>query len=46
MREAFNSTFEEIFSIEARIQNQLIGSADNIEAVTAFIEKRPPKFKD
>ena len=46
MREALNSTFEEMFSIEAKIQNQLIGSADNIEAVTAFIEKRAPKFKD
>ena len=46
MRMALDSTFEEIFSVEAKIQNQLIGSADNKEAVMAFLEKRPPKFQD
>ena len=46
MRMALDSTFEEIFSIEAKIQNQLIGSADNKEAVMAFLEKRPPQFQD
>ena len=46
MRMTLDSTFEEIFSIEAKIQNQLIGSADNKEAVMAFLEKRPPQFQD
>ena len=46
MRMADDNDYEEIFSTEAKIQNQLIGSPDNKEAVMAFFEKRPPKFQD
>ena len=46
MRMALDSTYEEIFSTEAKVQNRLVGSPDNKEAVTAFLEKRPPKFQD
>lgn len=34
------------FAEEARIQASLIGSPNNIEAVTAFFEKRDPVFSD
>ena len=46
MRMALDSTYEEIFSTEAKVQNRLVGSPDNKEAVAAFLEKRPPKFQD
>ena len=46
MRMALDSTYEEIFSTEAKIQNRLVGSPDNKEAVVAFFQKRPPKFQD
>jgi len=46
MRMVDDSSYEEIFSTEAKIQNNLIGSPDNKEAVMAFFEKRPPKFQD
>jgi len=46
MRMTDDSSYEEIFSIEAKIQNRLIGSPDNKEAVMAFFQKRPPKFQD
>jgi enoyl-CoA hydratase/carnithine racemase len=31
--------------MEAKTQNTLTGSEDNIEGVTAFMEKRQPNFK-
>jgi enoyl-CoA hydratase/carnithine racemase len=34
------------FAAEARTMGSLIGSPNNIEAVTAFFEKRDPKFED
>ncbi len=37
---------EEGFAEEARIQGGLIGSPNQVEAVTAFFEKRPPVFTD
>jgi len=46
MRMVDDSSYEEIFSTEAKIQNNLIGSPDNKEAVMAFFEKRLPKFQD
>jgi enoyl-CoA hydratase/carnithine racemase len=45
MRKALNCGYEDIFKIEARTQNAISGSPDNIEGVKAFIEKRPPNFK-
>jgi enoyl-CoA hydratase/carnithine racemase len=34
------------FQAEARTMGSLIGSPNNVEAVTAFFEKRDPKFED
>ena len=33
-------------ALEARLQGQLIGAANQREAVQANLEKRPPRFKD
>ena len=44
MLAAANSSLAETFKAEAVRQNALIGSPDNREGVTAFIEKRAPKF--
>ena len=45
MRKALDSSYEDIYDLEAKTQNTLIGSKDNIEGVTAFMEKRQPNFK-
>ena len=45
MRKAMNSEYEDIYKIEAKTQNKIIGSPDNIEGVQAFLEKRLPNFK-
>ena len=45
MREALDSSYEDIYRLEAEIQNTLTGSEDNIEGITAFMEKRTPNFK-
>ena len=45
MRKAMNSEYEDIYKIEAKTQNKITGSPDNIEGVKAFLEKRPPNFK-
>jgi enoyl-CoA hydratase/carnithine racemase len=37
---------EEGLALEAELQRGLLGSANQIEAVTANFEKRPPRFKD
>jgi enoyl-CoA hydratase/carnithine racemase len=39
-------TVADQFLDERRTMGSLIGSADNIEAVTAYFEKRPPVFPD
>ena len=45
MREALDSSYDDIYRLEAEIQNTLTGSEDNIEGITAFMEKRTPSFK-
>ena len=46
MRKALNSTYEEIYDLEANIQNDLVGSPDNQEGIRAFLDKREPEFKN
>ena len=45
MRKSLDSTYEDIYGLEAKTQNTLTGSEDNIEGITAFMEKRQPQFK-
>ena len=44
MRHAVSGTWASTFDLEARLQNDLIVSADSREGVTAFFEKREAKF--
>ena len=37
---------EEGLALEAELQRGLLGSPNQVEAVTANFEKRPPRFKD
>ena len=45
MRKSVDSSYEDIYDLEAKTQNTLPGSEDNIEGITAFMEKRQPNFK-
>ena len=45
MRKALDSSYGDIYDLEAKTQNTLTGSEDNIEGITAFMEKRQPNFK-
>ncbi len=45
MRLANDSDWAGVFDLEATLQQQLAGSADNIEGVQAFFEKRSPDFQ-
>lgn len=45
MRKALDSSYEDIYGLEAKTQNTLTGSEDNIEGISAFMEKRQPNFK-
>ena len=44
MRESMNASYWDTFNSEAEIQNELTVSAQNREAVKAFLEKREPNF--
>lgn len=44
MRKSLSSSYWDIYSDEADIQNSLIRSPENHEAVLAFFEKREPNF--
>ena len=44
MRESLSNSYLDTYNNEAEIQNELVRSPQNIEAVTAFFEKREPNF--
>ena len=50
MKELFNAAgtrpLAESFLEETRLMTELIGSPNQIEAVSAYLEKRPPVFTD
>ena len=45
MNDALTQTYDETFKAEAEAQNNIFGSPENMEGVTAFLEKRDPDFK-
>jgi len=45
MRHALNHTYDETFTEEAKAQQSIFGNEENLEGITAFFEKREPKFK-
>jgi 2-(1,2-epoxy-1,2-dihydrophenyl)acetyl-CoA isomerase len=45
MNDAITQTYDETFKAEAEAQNNIFGSPENMEGVTAFLEKRDPDFK-
>jgi len=42
---AQRSGVEAAFQVESAAMDKLVGGLENVEAVTAFMEKRPPNFK-
>ncbi|MDG2061183.1 MAG: enoyl-CoA hydratase/isomerase family protein [SAR86 cluster bacterium] len=46
MRASIDSSYLETYLAEAKEQNRLFGTPDNVEGIKAFIEKRKPKFSD
>ncbi len=45
MRAAMDQDWATSYNLEAELQEQLLGSDDNVEGVAAFFEKRQPTFK-
>ena len=46
MRESLDNSYLETYAAEAKEQNILIGTPDNLEGIQAFFEKRKPMFTD
>ena len=44
MRESFTRSYYDQLKEEAKLQDDLVGSKDNLEGVAAFVEKRKAKF--
>jgi len=44
MRDSFDRSYLKNLDVEADTQAGCVGSNDNVEGVTAFIEKRKPNF--
>jgi 2-(1,2-epoxy-1,2-dihydrophenyl)acetyl-CoA isomerase len=45
LREALNLTLDEALDREADVQDRMVDTADHLEGVMAFVEKRDPKFQ-
>jgi len=45
MRYAMDNDWDSSYDLEAKLQNELLGSADNKEGIEAFLQKRKPEFK-
>lgn len=45
LRHAADHDWPSTFDFEARLQGELLGSADNREGIAAFLQKRTPEFK-
>jgi 2-(1,2-epoxy-1,2-dihydrophenyl)acetyl-CoA isomerase len=45
MRAATDQDWDTAYNLEADLQQQLLGSDDNVEGVAAFFEKRTPTFR-
>jgi 2-(1,2-epoxy-1,2-dihydrophenyl)acetyl-CoA isomerase len=45
MRHAMDNDWDSSYDLEAQLQNELLGSADNEEGIAAFLQKRKPEFK-
>ena len=46
MRESANMTSAEGLAMEAQLQSELVGTANQMEAAMANLEKRPARFAD
>ena len=46
MKRSLDSTYLETYASEAKEQNILFGTPDNLEGIQAFIEKRKPNFNN
>jgi len=45
MRFAMDHDWAAAYDMEAQLQGELLGTEDNREGISAFLEKRPPEFK-
>jgi len=45
MRYAMDNDWDSSYDLEAQLQDELLGSADNKEGISAFLQKRKPEFK-